>query len=356
MKIAFVIGVYPFQIGGAEMQATEIAKSLKKIGHDIYFISYSNKVYTSPLFKVSIIPIKPHLDLFYLTTKKHIYLALDKIKPDIIYHRAYVPFSHFIARWAKKHKVPFYFHSADIYTLTQSNFHPINFIKNRLLSYTLKSASGVICQNEEQKLLLEKYNIHSLKKIYNIHSTCPQWYETNPAKLKGVAWIGKFTSIKNPALFIQLAHFYEKEDIPFYMFVSRSPDPIIYKELLEEICKTKNLKLIVGKDNEFINKFLLEECRILVNTSLSEGISNTFIQAWMRGIPVLSYNSNPDAWFSNYNIGYFCNCDKRNLFLGLKILYNKIIDEDYRKNIVEFAVQNFSEEIIIPQLSNFMKI
>lgn len=37
MKIAFIIGLYPHQIGGAEMQALEISTALQKEGHSITY-------------------------------------------------------------------------------------------------------------------------------------------------------------------------------------------------------------------------------------------------------------------------------------------------------------------------------
>ena len=56
--------------------------------------------------------------------------------------------------------------------------------------------------------------------------------------------------------------------------------------------------------HEDVNK-LLERSHLLVNTSKWEGFSNTFIQAWMRSVPVMTLGVNPDGLLDNSYLG--CN-------------------------------------------------
>ena len=216
-----VIGLYPYQIGGAEMQAREIALSLVSEGHEIEYICYSGKPYKSEEFSVNIIPEHGKFDVFYIGTSKLLYQVLDIAKPDIVYHRAFVPYSYHIASWCKNNNVPFYFHSADIYTLIRKNDSVKNIIQNAMLRYTLKNATGVICQNEEQLEALKRFKTKKCQIIYNIQRKNSD--SLNSRKSNEVIWIGKFEDSKQPWLFVELAEKLKTMDAHFTMFSSKFP-------------------------------------------------------------------------------------------------------------------------------------
>lgn len=354
MKLAFVVGLYPYQIGGAEMQAKEIAIALKQYNHEIVYVCYSGIHFQSSEFYSKIILSRSREDVFFIKIRKKIYEVLNEIKPDIVYHRAFVPYSCYIANWCRKNKIPFYFHCADIYTLIRMNNNLKNIVHNIMLSYTLKNATGVICQNKEQYEALKRFNLPNVEIIYNIQSK--NFQSLNCNKKKKIVWIAKFELAKQPEVFVGFAERFEDKDTTFAMFSSKCPQTAINTNLLERIKNNPRIELFEGKDNMYINDFLCKSASILVNTSVSEGISNTFIQAWMRGIPVVSLNSNPDGWFDYNDIGGCCKGNQMMIDCLVENILHKDNYERISKNSILFAENMFSPEIIAPQLIEFIGI
>ena len=65
---------------------------------------------------------------------------------------------------------------------------------------------------------------------------------------------------------------------------------------------TPNLEYVGEKSQEEVNE-LLAHAHVYVNTSQFEGFANTFIQAWMRDVAVVSLRVNPDGVFDREGVG-----------------------------------------------------
>ena len=75
--------------------------------------------------------------------------------------------------------------------------------------------------------------------------------------------------------------------------IGRSDDDALLDRLVKRIEGNENIEYLEELDMDDANS-ILERSSVLVNTSMFEGFSNTFIQAWLRRTPVLSLNSDPD--------------------------------------------------------------
>ena len=77
---------------------------------------------------------------------------------------------------------------------------------------------------------------------------------------------------------------------------------------------------------------LIQEGMMLINTSVGEGFSNTFIEAWNQCIPVISLNSDPDKCINHYKLGYH-SATFENMFKNAnKLINNKILREEFGRN------------------------
>jgi glycosyltransferase involved in cell wall biosynthesis len=84
------------------------------------------------------------------------------------------------------------------------------------------------------------------------------------------------------------------------------------QELLRRIKTTPNIEYLGARSQAEVNK-LLARSHLFINTSLHEGFPNTFIQAWMREVPVVSLHVDPDGLLEKNQIGIFCGDDESRL-------------------------------------------
>ncbi|HLF11944.1 MAG TPA: glycosyltransferase family 4 protein [Gammaproteobacteria bacterium] len=121
-----------------------------------------------------------------------------------------------------------------------------------------------------------------------------------------VVWIANLKRWKQPEVFVRLAA--ALSDLTHVRFVlvgalMAAPDERQWAEtLMASIEATPNLEYVGQKSQDEVNA-LLARAHVFVNTSLDEGFANTFIQAWMREVPVVSLHVNPDGVFDRERVG-----------------------------------------------------
>jgi len=155
-----------------------------------------------------------------------------------------------------------------------------------------------------------------------------------------VLWVANVKSLKRPELFIELAKRCTDLEAKFLM-VGYPQDAKLAQEMKDYNSSLENFEYIGGQPIETVNK-LMEEASIFVSTSDIEGLPNTFIQAWMRKLPILCLNYDPGGFIQKYNLGYFANGDFEAFVKKAREL---ITDENLREqlgsNAREFAINNF---------------
>ena len=80
--------------------------------------------------------------------------------------------------------------------------------------------------------------------------------------------------------------------------------------MLSRIAALPNLSYLGELPIEKVNQEIAQS-DVFVNTSAGEGFPNTFVQAWLRGVPVVSCFVDPDGCLSRAGAGIFAGDAKR---------------------------------------------
>jgi glycosyltransferase involved in cell wall biosynthesis len=175
-------------------------------------------------------------------------------------------------------------------------------LERLFLSYGIRNATLILAQTEYQRARLkETFPDAPVQVLANFHPAAPDCGRSG-AVVKQVVWVANLKPLKNPGAFVRLARrFAHRSDIRFVMVGGTTASDWTTQQL-QEIAATANLEYRGAVSQAAVNS-LLEHSDLLVNTSDYEGFSNTFIQAWMRRVPVVSLHVDPDRLLSRGGLG-----------------------------------------------------
>ena len=365
MKICFVaLHAYPClkndfsideRIGGAEIQQILIAREFKKRGLNISFITsdYGQKdeeiIDGIKVYKAS----KPKegfkfIRFFYPNLVK-LWKALKRANAEIYYVRGAGFIPGVLALFSKMYGKKFVFGSASDTNFCLSKLKKTR-LKRDLFLYVfgLKRANAIIVQNNKQKEdLLRNFRLNGIL-IRNYYR--PIVNVNNPQK-NIILWVSTIKEIKRPELFIELARNFPNEKFVMIGGPNKKEDSF-YDYIKEKSKKIKNLTFMGFQPFEFTEK-IFESCKLFVNTSNYEGFPNTFLQAWSRGIPVLS-TVDPDNIVKENGLGLVAK-NESELILQMKNFVDRKINFNENK-IKKFFYENFSESIINQYLKLFKEL
>jgi glycosyltransferase involved in cell wall biosynthesis len=128
--------------------------------------------------------------------------------------------------------------------------------------------------------------------------------ETWNATPDAFLWADRLVDYKRPELFLDLA-----EALPearFRMILVTTAETAWYPELEERVRRRAgelaNVELLETQPRPQLLDYISRAIAV-VKTSEVEGMPNTFLEAWARGVPVLSFSVDPDQRIADNEIG-----------------------------------------------------
>lgn len=315
MKVAVVIPTHwDFRMGGSQYQAKLLIEELYRAhGASVtYFAARtsSQRHFTDhEVVRVGHGKAPRHYGHFwdYFQLQK----ALRNFAPDVIYQRVGCAYTGISALYAKRSGTPMIWHIASAGDcqkpppVRQLLGRPHVFIESRLAKRGVVDADVIVAQSQEQVTALQENFGRTPDRLIRNFQEVPEAIDKRLDRLT-VLWIGNLKRIKRPELFIEIAsQFRQHSEIDFVMIGRGYRSPSVQGRFEQVLKRNTNLKYLGALPQEEVNRWL-ERSHLLVNTSQSEGFSNTFIQAWMRAVPVLTLGVNPDGLLDGGCLGSSC--------------------------------------------------
>jgi glycosyltransferase involved in cell wall biosynthesis len=300
-------GMHVPSVGGAEVQQCLIARHLAQQGYHVSFVTldygqpdglriHGITVYKAYKMEGGI----PYLRFFH-PRWTGIWSALRRADADIYYQRCAGMETGLLAAFCRLYNRRFVFASGSNTDFDLPRALIPTWRDRWLYVFGLRRADAIIVQSETQRLMLrQNFGLEA-----NIIPNC--WAEEpaapkEPTQQSFVLWVSTLRQWKRPGLFLDLA-----EALPEVRFVMIGGPAYgeegLYKNIEQRARRIPNLAFVGFVPFSDI-RFYFDRAALVVNTSEpKEGFPNTFLQAWCRGLPVVSF-FDPDGIIKRYQLGF----------------------------------------------------
>jgi glycosyltransferase involved in cell wall biosynthesis len=360
--------------GGAEVQAAFLAGELVKKGFIVAYVCQTiqkDRIETTTQNDgYTIHWLKPSGRFPWIDQNKY-KKKLATIHPNLIVQRMSSNVTYVLGKYAKKNRIKFVWICTDNLCPSRNffvenfkikyPFKPSNaltylvFLLNAMImdgirNKGMKKVNIAFTQNEQQKQWVKNNFFLDSNKMISGHPR-PEIITTAKVKFKQkkILWAANMGKNKRPELFIELARLFEHSDYIFVM-VGGHADKNYKKELLTN--KSSNL-IVTGQLSFEESLKYFDNTSLFVNTSFSEGFSNTYIQSWLRGIPTIVFGADPDGVIYKNNLGYVVSNMKEAKQKITHLFENKELFCTVSNKCLDFSNKNHSVEVMT---ENFLKI
>lgn len=353
MKICFLApSIYPLfaetrvadTAGGAELQQKFIGKGLRERGYEVVYVSKDygqadvldiNGVRILKSYKpgAGIYGLRVFYPLLY-----RIWKALTMADADVYYVRCASYLVGIAAFYSRLHKKKFIFAGAHENDFTPARFMVGGALEKLLYVYGLENADLILVQSyQQQQLLREHFGLEG-KVVRNFSPSTALVVPCSQREF--ILWVSTIRAWKRPFHFLRLA-----EQFPHEKFIMiggpAKNDKNLYSQIEDAARKIPNLQFLGHQPFEKTEGYF-DKAKVFINTSEFEGFPNTFLQAWSRGIPVISY-FDPDGIAERNNLGLIARSEEE-----LKTCVRTILNSPrYDPNSISAYFRNNHSEGVI---------
>jgi glycosyltransferase involved in cell wall biosynthesis len=292
-----------YNVSGEEVQHVLLAKALTRLGHTVSMVVYDlgqsegacwNGVVTHKAYAEHAgIPV-----LRYVHPRgTGIWSALRRANADVYYVSCAGMHLGLVTLFCKAYGRKCIFKVALDTDCDPDNLMIQYWRDKKLYEYGLRHANGILVQSlQQQQAMLSNYGLRS-----QVAEMLVDMPDSEMKRNVDVLWVNNLLPFKRPDLFLALAK--KLPQLNFHMVGGpQVGHDNFFEKTRQEAASVPNLTFHGRVPyQEMGEKYA--SARVFVNTSDVEGFPNSYLQAWIRGTPVITF-FDPDAVIQREQLGW----------------------------------------------------
>ena len=188
-----------------------------------------------------------------------------------------------------------------------------------LYRLALRRTTRVVVQSDQQ-LELARGAVGDGDRVTLIPSfTEPAPLRTPPGREAPFLWVGRIIDYKLPLSYVELARAFPETRFEMVAFRTGETPAALEEQLVREAAGVSNLEVVGQVPREQVLKWI-DRCVAVVSTSQHEGMPNVFLEAWTRGVPVITLHFDPDDRIASERTGVCADGDWERFVAGTRAL------------------------------------
>jgi glycosyltransferase involved in cell wall biosynthesis len=283
--------------GGSEVETFMLAKLFRRLGHDVTVLLKNRPKHSSD-----------HVDGIQIKTLENrkgrqlrlFWQNMRVSKPDLCFIKLISEYSALMGTYCKLNGCGFIYRAANKRDLLLANREGnYSLLQKIYFKLTTSGSSLLLTQSKEQQHAFQR-RFPTKPCFYEPNFQYPTMEQPLPfSHRKGVLWVGHLTPVKSPDRLIQLARLLPQTTFTVVAITSPTPYALGQEDKLRSLPNVD----FRGQIPYSQMGALFSSAHVLLNTSLSEGFPNTFLQALFAGTPLASIDINPSRMLSESGAG-----------------------------------------------------
>jgi len=337
------------RVGGEEVQHAQLAIALARMGHDVRLVVADFGQPDGAVYE-GVTTLKAFRESAGLPGLRFIHpqwtglwAAISRADADVYYYSCAGMILGMLAMYCDRHDRRLVFRVASDDDCDPNKVE-IRFKRDRwLYHYGLRRTDAVLVQTiTQQQALMRHHGLPSA--VAGMLVARPLQSSASAISDVDVLWVANIRQIKRPDRVLAMAR--AMPDIRFHMAGAVVPgEEDLYQRIESEARELSNVTFHGGVPYMDIGR-LFDRARVFANTSDLEGFPNTYLQAWVRGIPVVTM-FDPDGLIRSKGLGS-SHAAVPEMTQGLKeMLHSENAYGAARRAALAFMEERFDNKVVL---------